>query len=206
VDHVVAEYGVYGRLAWRVLGQHRSTQRKKLSRPDGGATLTPDITALAIQFGRYGYRRITTILRNRGWRVNAKRVARIWPREGLKVTAKQPKRGRLGLNDRSYIRQRADWPSHVWFYDFVQDRTYNGKKYRMVYVIDEFTHRLVAIRIERRLRSTDVIDMLCNLFILRGVPEYIHSDNGPKFIMKALRDLRTTRLSNTQLGIPRSNS
>jgi transposase InsO family protein len=188
VEHVVAKHGVSERFACRVLGQHRSTQRKKPSRPDDEAALTADITALAIQYGRYGYRRITAMLRNRGWRVNAKRVARLWRREGLKVPAKQPKRGRLWLNDGSCVRLRPEHPNHVWSYDFVEDRTHDGRKYRMLNIIDEFTRECIAIRVDRRLKATDVIDVLSDLFILRGVPDHIRSDNGPEFIAKALRD------------------
>ena len=185
---MVAKHGVSERFACRVLGQHRSTQRKKPSRPDDEAALTADITALAIQYGRYGYRRITAMLRNRDWRVNAKRVARIWRREGLKVPAKQPKRGRLWLNDGSCVRLQPEHPNHVWSYDFVEDRTHDGRKYRMLNIIDEFTRECIAIRVSRRLKATDVIDVLSDLFILRGVPGHIRSDNGPEFIAKALRD------------------
>ena len=188
MEHVVAKHGVSERFACRVLGQHRSTQRKKPSRPDDEAALTADITALAIQYGRYGYRRITAMLRNRDWRVNAKRVARIWRREGLKVPAKQPKRGRLWLNDGSCVRLQPEHPNHVWSYDFVEDRTHDGRKYRMLNIIDEFTRECIAIRVSRRLKATDVIDVLSDLFILRGVPGHIRSDNGPEFIAKALRD------------------
>ncbi len=188
MEHVVAKHGVSERFACRVLGQHRSTQRKKPSRPDDEAALTADITALAIQYGRYGYRRITAMLRDRGWRVNAKRVARIWRREGLKVPAKQPKRGRLWLNDGSCVRLQPEHPNHVWSYDFVEDRTHDGRKYRMLNIIDEFTRECIAIRVNRRLKATDVIDVLSDLFILRGVPGHIRSDNGPEFIAKALRD------------------
>ena len=128
------------------------------------------------------------MLRNLGWRVNAKRVARIWRREGLKVPAKQPKRGRLWLNDGSCVRLRPEHPNHVWSYDFVEDRTHDGRKYRMLNIIDEFTRECIAIRVDRRLKATDVIDVLSDLFILRGVPGHIRSDNGPEFIAKALRD------------------
>ena len=188
MEHVVAKHGVSERFACRVLGQQRSTQRKKPIRPDDEAALTADITALAIQYGRYGYRRITAMLRNRGWRVNAKRVARIWRREGLKVPAKQPKRGRLWLNDGWCVRLRPEHPNHVWSYDVFEDRTHDGRKYRMLNIIDEFTRECIAIRVNRRLKATDVIDVLSDLFILRGVPDHIRSDNGPEFIAKALRD------------------
>jgi len=109
--------------------------------------------------------------------VNDKRVERIWRREGLKVPARQPKRGRLWLADGSCIRLRAERPNHVWSYDFVEDRTHDGRKYRMLNIIDEFTHECLAIRIDRRLKAIDVIDLLSDLFILRGVPEHVRSDN-----------------------------
>jgi putative transposase len=123
-----------------------------------------------------------------GWVVNDKRVERIWRCEGLKVPAKQPKRGRLWLSDGSCIRLRAARQNHVWSYDFVEDRTHDKRKYRMLNVIDEFTHECLAIRIARKLKAVDVIDALSDLFILRGVPEHIRSDNGPEFIAKALQD------------------
>ena len=185
---MVAKHGISERLACRVLGQHRSTQRKKPTRPDDEAALTADITALAIQYGRYGYRRITAMLRHAGWRVNAKRVARIWRREGLKVPSKQPKRGRLWLNDGSCVRLRPEYPNHVWSYDFVEDRTHDGRKYRMLNIIDEFSRECLAIRISRKLKATDVIDALSDLFILRGIPTHIRSDNGPEFIAHNLRN------------------
>ena len=110
------------------------------------------------------------MLRSAGWAVNVKRVERIWRREGLKVPQKQPKKGRLWLNDGSCVRLRPEHPNHVWSYDFVEDRTHNGRKFRMLNVIDEFTRECLAIRIDRKLKSTDVIDVLSDLFILRGVP------------------------------------
>jgi putative transposase len=139
VERVVAELGVPERRACRVLGQHRSTQRKPPSAPDDEAALTADIIALATRYGRYGYRRITALLRQAGWRVNRKRVERLWRREGLKVPQKQPKKGRLWLGDGSCLRLRPEHPNHVWSYDFVEDRTHDGRKYRMLNIIDEFT-------------------------------------------------------------------
>ncbi len=150
--------------------------------------MTADIIALATQYGRYGYRRITALLQWSGWLVGIKRVHRIWRREGLKVPHKQPKRGRLWLNDGSCIRLRPQHPDHVWSYDFVEDRTHNGRKYRMLNIIDEFTRECLAIRVSRKLKAVDVIDALTDLFILRGIPGHIRSDNGPEFIAKALRD------------------
>jgi putative transposase len=181
-------FGVSERFACRVLGQHRSTQRKIAKTPDDEAALTADIVELATRYGRYGYRRITALLREAGWVVNFKRVERIWRREGLKVPHKQPKRGRLWLNDGSCIRLRPEYPNHVWSYDFVEDRTHNGRKYRMLNIIDEFTRECLAIRVNRKLNSTDVIGVLSDLFIMRGVPGHVRSDNGPEFVAKAVRD------------------
>ena len=173
----------------RVLGQHRSTQRRTPTGRDDEERLTADIVELARQYGRYGYRKIAELLRSTaGWVVNDKRVERIWRREGLKVPKKQPKRGRLWLNDGSCIRLRAERPNHVWSYDFVEDHTHDGRKYRMLNIVDEFTHECLAIRIDRKLKSTDVIDVLSDLFILRGVPEHIRSDNGPEFVAKAVQE------------------
>jgi putative transposase len=172
-----------------VLGQHRSTQRRVPAGRDDEERLTADIAELARRYGRYGYRKIAELLRSTaGWVVNDKRVERIWRCEGLKVPAKQPKRGRLWLADGSCVRLRAERPNHVWSYDFVEDRTYEGRKYRMLNIIDEFTHECLAIRIDRKLKSIDVIDVLSDLFILRGVPEHIRSDNGPEFVAKAVQE------------------
>jgi putative transposase len=187
VEHVVAALGVPERRACRVLGQHRSTQRKPPRPPDDEAGLTADIIALATRYGRYGCRRITALLRHAGWQVNRKRVERIWRREGLKVPHKQPKKGRLWRNDGSCARLRPERPNHVWSYDFVEDRTHNGRKYRMLNIVDEFTRECLAIRVKRRLNSIDVIDLLSDLFVLRGVPGHIRSDNGPEFVATAVR-------------------
>jgi transposase InsO family protein len=146
-----------------------------------------DITALATRYGRYGYRRITALLNKRGWQVNHKRVERIWRQEGLKVPKKQPKRGRLWLNDGSCIRLRPEHKDHVWSYDFVTARTADGRAFRMLTIIDKYTRECLAILVGRRLTSEDVIDQLFNLFILRGIPEHIRSDNGPEFTAKAIR-------------------
>jgi putative transposase len=173
----------------RVLGQHRSTQRRIPQGRDDEARLTADIIALARQYGRYGYRKIAELLRSTaGWIVNDKRVERIWRREGLKVPQKQPKKGRLWLNDGSCIRLRPEYPNHVWSYDFVEDRTHDGRKFRMLNIIDEFTRECLAIRVNRKLKAVDVIDVLSDLFILRGVPGHIRSDNGSEFVAKAVRE------------------
>jgi len=189
IEHVQRTLQVSERRACAALGQHRSTQRKTPHGRDDEQRLTADIVELARQYGRYGYRKIAELLRTTaGWVVNDKRVERIWRREGLKVPAKQPKRGRLWLADGSCVRLRPEHRNHVWSYDFVEDRTHNGRKYRMLNVIDEFTHECLAIRVARRLKAIDVIDVLSDLFILRGVPGHIRSDNGPEFVAKALRE------------------
>jgi len=176
------------RRACTALGQHRSTQRRTPRGREDEERLTADIIELARLYGRYGYRKIAALLRDAGWLVNDKRVERIWLREGLKVPKKQPKRGRLWLNDGSCIRLRPEHRNHVWSYDFVEDRTHDGRKYRMLNVVDEFTRECLAIRINRKLKAFDVIDVLSDLFILRGVPGHIRSDNGPEFVAKAVRD------------------
>ena len=142
---------------------------------------------LATQYGRYGYRRIRRLLVDEGWRVSVKRIYRIWRREGLKVPKKQPKRGRLWLNDGSCMRLRPQRADHVWSYDFVQDRTEDGRTFRMLCIIDEFTRRCLAIVVARRLRSDDVLQCLTDLFVEYGPPEHIRSDNGPEFTAKAVR-------------------
>ena len=176
------------RRACAVIGHHRSTQRKRpQGRPDDSA-LTADIIRLASQYGRYGYRRITALLRVEGWHVNAKRVQRIWRREGLRVPSKQPKRGRLWLNDGSCIRLRAAWPNHVWSYDFVIDRTHDGRAFRMLTVIDEFTRRCLAIHVDRKLNSQSVLECIADLFVRHGPPDHIRSDNGAEFTAIAVRE------------------
>jgi len=128
------------------------------------------------------------MLGDAGWQVNHKRVERIWNREGLKGPHKQPKRARLWLNDGSCVRLRPERPNHVWSYDFIQDRTHDGRAYRTLDIIDEFTREALMIRVDRRLNSVDVVDALTDLFMLRGPPEFIRSDNGPEFIAEKVQD------------------
>jgi transposase InsO family protein len=163
-------------------------QRHQSKKSGEEEALRRDIVRLASTYGRYGYRRITALVRTEGWVVNHKRVERIWREEGLRVPAKQPKRGRLYLNDGSCIRLRPCWRNHVWSYDFVSDRLHNGKKIRMLTVIDEYTRKCLAIRVGSSLKANDVLETLSNLFITEGVPEYIRSDNGSEFTAKAFRE------------------
>jgi len=170
------------------LEQGRSSQRYENKVKDDEPVLVERIIELAKEYGRYGYRQITGLLKQEGWlRLNHKRVERLWRREGLKVPAKQPKRRRLWNNDGSCIRLRPEYKNHVWSYDFVLDRTSNGRAIRMLNIIDEFTRECLAIEIGRKLSSTNVVDVLSQLFIERGVPEHIRSDNGPEFIAKRVR-------------------
>lgn len=179
--------GVSERRACRVLGQHRTTQRHVPHGREDEARLVADMIELARQYGRYGYRRIAALLRDAGWSVSDGRIERLWRREGLKVPMKQPKRGRLWLNDGSCVRLRPEHRNHVWSYDFVHCRTDDGRAFRTLNILDEFTRECLAIRIRRKLNSLDVIDVLTDLFILRGVPAYIRSDNGPEFVAQAVR-------------------
>ena len=143
---------------------------------------------LSRQFGRYGYRRIAALLREAGWSVSDGRIERLWRREGLKVPQKQPKKGRLWLNDGSCVRLRPKYRNHVWNYDFVHCRTDDGKVFRTLNILDELSRECLAIKVDRKLNSTNVIDALTDLFILRGSPAFIRSDNGPEFIAQAVRD------------------
>jgi putative transposase len=142
----------------------------------------------ATRFGRYGYRRVAALLRNEGWRVNHKRIERLWRQESLKVPKKQPKRGRLWLNDGSCIRLRPTHQDHVWSYDFVQDRTKEGRPLRMLTIVDEYTRECLSIDVARKLDHEDVLERLAYLFVTRGVPEHLRSDNGSEFTAKVVRD------------------
>jgi putative transposase len=164
------------RRACRALGQHRSTQRKVPRGRDDEAALLADLVELARRYGRYGYRKIAALLRAAGWLVNDKRVERLWRQEGLKVPARQPKKGRLWDGSGSCVRLRPEHRDHVWSYDFVEARTHDGRKVRLLNVIDEFTRECLAIRVARKLKAPDVIDVLSDLFILRGVPAHVRSD------------------------------
>ena len=198
VDTVLKTLKVSERRACRIIGQVRTSQRYIPEVRSEEEKLTIEIVNLATRYGRYGYRRITALLKQQGWKVNHKRIERIWKREGLKVPKKQPKRGRLWLNDGSCIRLRPEHKDHVWSYDLMMARTIEGRAFRILTVIDEYTRECLAILTQRRITSQDVIDQLFYLFIFRGTPGYIRSDNGPEFTAKAVRrwlnDLEVTTL------------
>jgi len=185
---VCERLSVSERRVCHVLGQPRSTQRREPQGRDDEDALTADIVTLARQYGRYGYRRITAMLRDAGWTVNPKRVERIWRREGLKVPPKQPKRSRLWFNDGSCVRLRAEYPNHVWSYDFVHDRTSDGRAFRMLNMIDEYTRECLAIVVGRKFTAQDVLDVMADLFANRAVPQFIRSDNGPEMTAIAVRE------------------
>jgi len=145
------------------------------------------VIGVASEYGRYGYRQVTGILNMEGWDVGKDRVFRIWQEEGLKVPQKQPKRARLWLADGSCIRLRPEYPNHVWSYDFVAEKTYDGRNVKILNIIDEFFRECIASVVARRIRSQDVILTLADLFLSRGIPKHIRSDNGPEFIAKKLQ-------------------
>jgi putative transposase len=188
VDHVQEELDVSERRACRVLGQARAVQRYTPQVRDDEEPLTGRIVELAAVYGRYGTPRITAMLHKEGWHVNHKRVERIWRDEGLKVPQKQPKRGRLWLNDGSCIRLRPERKDHVWAYDFVSGRTHDGVPFRMLTLVDEYTRECLAIDVGRKLTSDDVLERLAWLMATRGVPAHIRSDNGPEFTATVVRD------------------
>ena len=191
MDHACVKLGVSERRACRALGQPRSTQRREPYVPDDEPALVKQMVELATEYGRYGYRRVTAMLQAEGWHVNHKRVERLWRREGLKVPSKQPKRKRLWLNDGSCIRLRPEYKDHVWAYDFVHDRTHDGRPLRMLTLVDEYTRECLAVDVARRMTSEDVLERLTDLFICRGVPDHIRSDNGAEFTARAVREWLT---------------
>jgi putative transposase len=186
VSHA-CERGVSERHACHLLGQPRGTQRYQPTQREDEDRLTQAIVALASQYGRHGYRRITALLQRAGWKVGKDRVERIWRREGLKVPKRQKPRGRLWLNDGSCVRLRPTHAGHVWSYDFVSARTHDGRSVRILNLIDESTRECLLIRAERRWSSAKVIGALADVMVWKGVPEHLRSDNRPEFVAKDLR-------------------
>jgi transposase InsO family protein len=172
------KYEISERRACKSLSIERSVQRYITKKANDEEALRNDIVNLAGKYGRYGYRRITMLLKADDWRVNHKRVERIWREEGLKVPKKQKKRGRLYFNDGSCIRLKLLYPNHVWSYDFVSDRLSNGRKIRMLTIIDVFSRKCLAIKVAYSLKSDDIFDILSDLFVLDAIPDFIRSDNG----------------------------
>ena len=181
------EQGLSERHACRLVGQPRGTQRYQPTQRDDEDQLTQAILALASEYGRYGYRRITALLQQAGWPVGKDRVQRIWRREGLKVPAQQKPRGRLWLNDGSCIRLRPEAPNHVWSYDFVKARTHDSRSLRLLTMIDEYTRECLAIRVARRLNSHHVIETLAECMLQHGVPEHVRSYNGAEMTARRVK-------------------
>jgi transposase InsO family protein len=175
------------RRACQVLEQSRSTQRRVPHVPDDEPKLVRRMVELASQYGRYGYRMIGAMLKDEDFAVNHKRVERLWRREGLKVPKKQPKRRRLWLNDGSCVRLRPAYKDHVWSYDFMACRTSDGRPFRLLNLIDEYSRECLSIDVARKLTADDVLERLTYLFVLRGVPAYLRSDNGSEFTAKVVR-------------------
>ena len=176
------------RRACRAIGQPRKTQRYKVIKLPDEDKLTHRIEELSSKYGRYGTPRITAMLHKEGYTVNHKRVERIWREQGLKVPQKQAKRARLWTNDGSCVRLRAEHKDHVWSYDMVEEKTHDGKKFRILNIIDEYTRECLMIFVSRRIRSGEVKECLIELFIQHGMPEYIRSDNGSEFIAKKVQE------------------
>ena len=174
------------RRACKVIGQIRSTQRYEIQPNPAQERLESRVVELASEYGRYGYRQVTNLLNLEGWEVGKDRVYSIWRREGLKVPQHQPKRSRLWLAEGSCIRKRPEYPNHVWSYDFVSEQTHDGRKFKILNIIDEASKVCLASYVARRIRSQDVIFVLADLFLKHGLPAHIRSDNGPEFIAKKL--------------------
>lgn len=180
--------GVSERRACQLFGQPRGTQRyqpQDISAEE--KKLVARIHELVRKHPRYGYRFITAKLRQEGWRVNCKRVYRLWRQEGLKVPKKTRKKRRLGHSGNSCARRRAEHKDHVWTWDFIHDRTAGGQPLKWFAITDEYTRECLALEVDRSITADKVLDILTNLFLARGVPGHIRSDNGPEFIAQAIR-------------------
>ena len=175
------------RRACKTLGQSRSTQRYKPTERDDEQALIQRILELVREFPRYGYRMITRLLRQEGWSVNFKRVYRVWKQEGLKVPIKKAKKRRLGDKCGGIGRRRAEHPNHVWSVDFIFDRTRNGRPLKILALIDEYTRECLALEVGRRCTGDNIVELLVDVFAIRGVPEFIRCDNGPEFISCRVR-------------------
>ncbi|MEA2086383.1 MAG: IS3 family transposase [Chloroflexota bacterium] len=184
VKYLVKQMGSSQRRACVVVGLSRSLVRYIARRRRDEAKLIKKIHELAIRHSRYGYRRITVLLRREGFKVNRKRVHRIWKSEGLGLPQRRPKRRRMGSVGE--IINKAEYPNHVWSYDFVEDRTERGGKLRILAIIDEYTRECLAIRIAASIPASAVVGVLEWLFLTRGVPKFLRSDNGPEFVAKAV--------------------
>lgn len=190
VDRVRRALGmerVSQRRACVVLGQARGTQRYASKVKGDEAAIVRRMHALVRSHPRYGYRRVWAMLRAEGFRVNRKRVWRLWKREGFKVPRKQRKRRRVGVAANGITRRKSEHMNDVWCWDFIHDRDERGRPLKWLLLEDEFTREGLAVEVARGMKSSDVIDVLAQVMLIRGVPKHLRSDNGPEFIAKALR-------------------
>ena len=183
----VEKFRISERRACRLIGQSRTSQRYEANRLPDEDEITAAIVAQAQAYGRYGYRMITAMLRAQGYLINHKRVYRIWRSLGLKVPQKQPKRRRLWLHDGSCIRLQAEHRNHVWSYDFVECKTSKGRRIKILNIIDEYTRECLCSHAAFRIRSKDVKEILQEVMMRHGTPEYLRSDNGSEFVADELR-------------------
>jgi putative transposase len=179
--------GVSERRACRVLGQARSTQRYRRRIRDDEASLVRAMHELVRRHPRFGYRRIHALLRREGWRVNRKRVHRLWQQEKLKVPQKQRKKRRLGTSDGGVGRRRATHKDDVWAWDFIHDRDGHGRPLKWLSIVDEHTRECLALEVGRSMKAKDVVAIISQVMLIRGAPKHLRSDNGPEFIASALR-------------------
>ncbi len=185
--HVQRTLDVSERRACRVLGQARSTQRYESKRPDLDRLLVKRMEELGRKYPWYGYRRIWKLLVREGWRVNRKRVHRLWKEAGWQIRTKPKKKRRLGSSENASTLHRAQHRGHVWSYDFVFDRTEDGRQLKLLPILDEYTRECLALEVDRSITGEDVVDTLAYLFEVHGEPEFIRSDNGPEFVSEAVR-------------------
>jgi transposase InsO family protein len=186
VDHVQQKLAVSQRRACGVLRQARATQRYQRRTTEREQQLRQWLQRFATAYPRYGYRRAHAGLRADGWAVNRKCVERLWRAEGLRVPARRQKRSRItGVRSE---RLAAEHPNHVWSYDFVADRTSDGRQLRLLTIIDEYTRESLAIVVRRSMTARDVITVLAGIADKRGIPTHIRSDNGPEFIATAVKE------------------
>ena len=194
VAYVVDQRLCSERRACRYLGVHRSTYRYPVKSPlPQQVQLHQRIVSLSWQYPRYGYRRIRAVLEREGWSVSRKQVQRIRRKEGLKVRPKPQRIPRQGVS--TGLPTQATHRNHVWTWDFIFDRTDKGSTLKMLTMLDEYTRQCLAIRVERQIRSGQVLATLWQAMMQYGIPEHIRSDNGTEFIAgKIQRWLRVNQI------------
>jgi putative transposase len=189
VEHLQRVLGLSQRLACRVVGQHRSTQRHQSVEPDRDRALRAELRRVSRAHPRWGYRRAHAQLCRQGWRVNRKAVQRRWREEGLRVPARRRKRQRLGTSTTPADRLAAEHPDHVWALDYQFDQIEDGRRLKLLNVVDEHTREALAIQVERRIDADATVAVLDRLVAeRRATPRFLRWDNGPELTANALRD------------------